>query len=117
MIKGITLVGAASSPAVYDTLVSFFSALGFEDGKSWDDETSRGRPFLAPLGNLEFVDGMARGETDTFIEVTQLDSVREVVERWLASHLGEAEAAKRISETKETHWKSRVFTVEPVPGF
>jgi 6,7-dimethyl-8-ribityllumazine synthase len=117
MIKGITLVRPANSPATYDALVSFFSALGFEDGKSWDDETSRGRPFLAPLGNLEFVDGMPRDETDTFIEVTQLDSVREVVERWLASHPTEIDATQRISPTKETHWKSRVFTVEPVPGF
>ena len=116
MIKGITLVRPASTPAVYDTLVSFFSVLGFEDGKSWDDEASRGRPFVSPLGNLEFVDGMARGETDTFIEVTQLDTVREVVERWLAKHLSAAEAAKRISATTETHWKSRVFTVEPIPG-
>jgi 6,7-dimethyl-8-ribityllumazine synthase len=116
MIKGITLVRPASTPAVYDTLVSFFSVLGFEDGKSWDDEASRGRPFVAPLGNLEFVDGMARGETDTFIEVTQLDAVRQVVERWLATHLSAAEAAKRISVTAETSWKSRVFTVEPVPG-
>ena len=116
MIKGITLVRPASSPAVYDALVSFFSALGFDDGKSWNDEASRGRPFVAPLGNLEFVDGMARGTTDTFIEVTQLDSVREVAERWLAGHLSEADAAKCISPTTETHWKSRVFTIEPVPG-
>jgi len=116
MIKGITLVRPASSSAVYDTLVSFFSVLGFEDGRSWDDEASRGRPFVAPLGNLEFVDGMARGETDTFIEVTQLDAVREVAERWLAKHLSAAEAAKRISATTETHWKSRVFTVEPISG-
>jgi 6,7-dimethyl-8-ribityllumazine synthase len=118
MIKGITLVRSASTPAVYDTLVSFFSVLGFEPGKSWDDESSRGRPFVAPLGNLEFVDGMARTQsaTDTFIEVTQLDTVREVVERWLAKHLSPSEAPKRISETTETHWKSRVFTVEPIPG-
>lgn len=116
MIKGITLVRPASTPAVYDTLVSFFSVLGFEDGKSWDDEQSRGRPFLAPLGNLEFVDGMARGTADTFIEVTGLYAVRQVVENWLAKHLSSAEAGKRISETAETHWKSRVFTVEPLPG-
>jgi 6,7-dimethyl-8-ribityllumazine synthase len=116
MIKGITLVRSASTPAVYDTLVSFFSMLGFEDGKSWDDESSRGRPFLAPLGNLEFVDGMARASADTFIEVTGLDAVRLVVENWLAKHLSAAEAAKRISATAETHWKSRVFTVEPLPG-
>jgi len=121
MIKGITLVRPASTPAVYDTLVGFFSMLGFEDGKGWDDELSRGRPFLAPLGNLEFVDGMAphlagEGGADTFIEVTSLDAVRQVVESWLAKHLSAAEAAKRISGTAETRWKSRVFTVEPVPG-
>ena len=116
MIKGITVVRPASSPAVYDTLVSFFSVLGFEDGRIWDDEQSRGRPFVAPLGNLEFVDGLARGETDTFIEVTQLDAVRQVVEHWLATHLSAAETPKRISETAETRWKSRVFTAEPVPG-
>ncbi|MBV8631152.1 MAG: 6,7-dimethyl-8-ribityllumazine synthase [Silvibacterium sp.] len=116
MIKGITLVRPASSPVIYDALVSFFSALGFEEGRSWEDDKSRGRPFVAPLGNLEFVDGMQRGETDTFIEVTQLDSVRQVVERWLAAHLNKAEAAKRISPTAETQWRSRVFSVEPVAG-
>jgi 6,7-dimethyl-8-ribityllumazine synthase len=116
MIKGITLVRPASTPAVYDTLASFFSVLGFENGKGWDDESSRGRPFLAPLGNLELVDGLPRGTTDTFIEVTGLDAVRGVIEQWLAKHLSAAEAAKRISETAETSWKSRVFTAEPVPG-
>jgi 6,7-dimethyl-8-ribityllumazine synthase len=119
MIKGITLVRPASTPAVFDTLVSFFSVLGFEAGKSWDDELSRGRPFLAPLGNLEFVDGTAShpaSGADTFIEVTSLDAVRRVVENWLAAHLSAPEAAKRISETAETRWKSRVFTVEPIPG-
>jgi 6,7-dimethyl-8-ribityllumazine synthase len=116
MIKGITLVRPASTPAVYDTLTSFFSVLGFEDGKSWDDELSRGRPFLAPLGNLEFVDGLPRASADTFIEVTALDAVRQVIENWLARHLSPSEAARRISETAETNWKSRVFTVEPIPG-
>jgi 6,7-dimethyl-8-ribityllumazine synthase len=51
------------------------------------------------------------------IEVTALDDVRQVVEHWLAKHLSAAEAAKRITSTEDTHWKSRVFTVEPVPGY
>jgi 6,7-dimethyl-8-ribityllumazine synthase len=117
MIKGITLVRPASSPAVFETLVSFFSVLGFEPGKGWDDETNRGRPFLAPVGNLEIVDGSATASAGTWIEVTALDDVREVVEHWLAKHLSTAEAAKRITATEETFWKSRTFTVEPVPGF
>jgi len=116
MIKGITVIRPASSAAVYDTLVSFFSVLGFEPGKGWDDAISRGRPFLAPLGNLEFVDGTVRASADTLIEVTALDDVRQVVEHWLARHLSAAEAAKRMTPTAETHWKSRAFTVEPVPG-
>ena len=122
MIKGITLVRPSSTPAAHDTLVSFFSVLGFEDGKSWENEAGHGRPFLAPMGNLEFVSRSTShpptdSAADTFIEVTSLDAVRQVVEGWLAKHLSAAEAAKRISATAETHWKSRVFTVEPVPGF
>ena len=118
MIKGITLVRPTSTPAVYDTLVSFFSVLGFEHGKGWDDEASRGRPFLAPVGDVEFIDGLVPSDvaTDTFIEVTQLDAVRQVVEHWLATHLSAAEAPKRISATTDTSWKSRIFTAEPVPG-
>jgi 6,7-dimethyl-8-ribityllumazine synthase len=115
MIKGITIVRPAASPGELDALASFFSALGFEPGKGWDNDISRGRPFLAPLGNLEFVDGTIRVPSTTLIEVTALDDVRQVAEGWLNQHLGR-EAGKRISETTETHWKSRAFTVEPAPG-
>jgi 6,7-dimethyl-8-ribityllumazine synthase len=117
MIKGITFVRPAGSAAVYEALVSFFSVLGFEPGKAWDDERSRGTPFLAPVGNLEFVDGAASASAGTWIEVTALDDVRQVVEHWLEKHLSAAEAGKRITPTEESFWKSRVFTAEPVPGF
>src|SRR5580698_9812105 len=116
MIKGITAVRQASTPAVFDKLASFFSALGFERGKDWDDEQSRGRSFLAPLGNLELIDGTPPSNADVFVEVTALDSVREIAEKWLTQSLGEAEAARRITVTAETDWKSRLFTIEPVPG-
>ncbi|HTZ89512.1 MAG TPA: 6,7-dimethyl-8-ribityllumazine synthase [Alloacidobacterium sp.] len=116
MIKGITAVRQTSTPAVFDKLASFFSALGFERGKDWDETQSRGRSFLAPLGNLEFVDGMPPSNADLFVEVTGLDSVREIAEKWLAQNLGEAEAARRITPTANTGWKSRLFTIEPVPG-
>jgi len=116
MIKGITAVRQASTPADFDKLASFFSALGFERGKDWDEEQSRGRAFLAPLGNLEFIDGVLPSNADVFVEVTSLDSVREVTEKWLAQSWGEAEAKSRITATADTDWKSRLFTVEPVPG-
>lgn len=116
MIKGITAVRQTSTPAVFDKLASFFSALGFERGNDWDEEQSRGRAFLAPLGNLEFIDGVLPSNADVFVEVTSLDSVRQVAEQWLAKNLGEVEAQSRITATEETDWKSRMFTVEPVPG-
>lgn len=110
MIKGITYVRPARTPEELDALASFFSALGFEPGKGWDNGTNHGRPFLAPLGNLEFVHGAITVPSDTLIEVTALDDVRQVTERWLEQH-GRAGSATPI---KDTHWKSRLFTVEPV---
>ena len=107
----------AGSAAVFDTLTSFFSALGFEPGNGWDDENGRGRPFLAPVGNLEIVDGKASASEGTWIEVTALEDVRLVVERWLKDHLSAADAVKRITAIEETFWKSRTFSAEPVSGF
>ncbi len=113
MIKGITLVRAARTAAEFDTLASFFAALGLEPGKGWADGQSRGAPFLAPLGNLEFVEGRMLATSEILIEVTALDTVREIAVRW-AAKAGVAE--KCIAPISETHWNSRVFTAEPVPG-
>ena len=124
MIKGITSIRPVSDPAHFDALVSFFSALGFEPGRGWDQPpardgaASRGRPFLAPLGNLEFIDGTPPTlKTDLLVEVTSLDALHQVASHWLENNVG-AEAAKtRISSIEDTYWKSRLFTVEPAPGF
>jgi 6,7-dimethyl-8-ribityllumazine synthase len=123
MIKGITVLRLADSPSHLDDLVSFFSALGFEAGRGWDDPPlhegdsadsgGRGRPFLAPLGNLEFVAGkLPAVGSDLLIEVTALDDLHRVAEQWMAKREG-----RPIGSVEETHWKSRLFTVEPVPGF
>lgn len=116
MIKGITFVRPAGSAAEFDALASFFSALGFEPGKGWDRDDSRGRPFRAPVAEIEVVEGAASASTGTWIEVTALDDVRRVVERWLADNSGHG-ADRRLTATEETFWKSRMFTVEPVAGF
>jgi 6,7-dimethyl-8-ribityllumazine synthase len=50
------------------------------------------------------------------IEVTALDSVFQAAERWLRADGGD-EAVARLQPVTETHWKSRMFTVEPEPGF
>jgi 6,7-dimethyl-8-ribityllumazine synthase len=143
MIKGISFLRQAGSRAAYDRLASFFSALGFAPGKGWDDDhpndedlssppqeakttswgprssgtpVSRGASFLAPLGNLEFVDGQFPSTADVLVEVTALDAVYQVAQTWLRTEGGEA-AEARLTPITDTHWKSRLFTVEPVPGF
>ncbi|MGC2637182.1 MAG: 6,7-dimethyl-8-ribityllumazine synthase [Acidobacteriaceae bacterium] len=124
MIKGITILRSVHSPADFDQLVSFFSALGFEPGRSWDEparqpgSANRGRPFLAPLGNLEFVDGaLPTLRTELLVEVTAIDAVHRVATQWLEKNANGDGAAPRISPIEDTHWKSRLFTAEPVPGF
>jgi 6,7-dimethyl-8-ribityllumazine synthase len=116
MIKGISFLHPAGSAAAYDRLASFFSALGFASGKGWEEQTSRGAAFLAPLGNLEFVDGQFPSTADVLVEVTALDAVHQAAERWLSAEGGDA-AVARLSPITETHWKSSIFTVEPEPGF
>jgi 6,7-dimethyl-8-ribityllumazine synthase len=117
MIKGITLVRSASSAAEFDALSSLFAALGFESGKGWHEPTSRSAPFLAPLGNLEFVNGTLPVESgEVLVEVTGLDTIYLIAEGWLRAHYGESDHSARFTPMTETHWKSRAFTLEPVAG-
>jgi 6,7-dimethyl-8-ribityllumazine synthase len=124
MIKGISFLRPASTPADFERLASFFSALGFTPGTGWDEASSRGASFLAPLGNLEFVDhrapsGYAVSGPEVFVEVTQLEAVREAAIAWFRGHHVEPAgqvSASHVSLVTETDWKSRLFTVEPVAG-
>jgi 6,7-dimethyl-8-ribityllumazine synthase len=115
MIKGISILRPAGSPAAYNRLSGFFSALGFAHGAGWKEDLSRGASFLAPLGNLEFIDGQFPSVADVMVEVTSLDAVHQMAESWLRAD-GE-ESVKRLSPITETGWKSRIFTIEPEPGF
>ncbi|HZB87169.1 MAG TPA: 6,7-dimethyl-8-ribityllumazine synthase [Terracidiphilus sp.] len=119
MIKGISILRPAGG-AAHERLASFFSALGFASGKGWQEEASRGASFLAPLGNLEFVDGAAPvaapAACDVLVEVTSLDTAHQAAASWLRAQGGDA-ASARLGEITATHWNSRIFTVEPEPGF
>ncbi len=124
MIKGITLVRQASTPAVFDRLSGFLEALGLEPGRAFENEHSRGRSFRAPLGTFEVVDGTVEGLEDTpsgtpaelFVEVTSLDAVRDAASLWLQKAYGTEEAVRRLTPSRETDWKSRQFSAEPIPG-
>jgi len=90
--------------------------MGFAKGSGWKDEMSAGASFLAPLGNFEFVDGEFPSVADVMVEVTSLDAAHQAAQVWLRVNGGD-EAPVRLSEITDTHWKSRIFTVEPEPGF
>jgi len=112
MVKGITLVRQVESASTFERLAGLFAALGFEPGRGWDDGAGRGAAFLAPVGNLELVTGRAPAVPPVLIEVTQLDQVRAVVERWMLVEFRSEEVAATLSAVVHTHWNSRLFTVE-----
>jgi 6,7-dimethyl-8-ribityllumazine synthase len=116
MVKGISFLRPAPSAAAFARLSGFLGALGFAPGKGWEQEDRRGAPFLAPLGNLELVLGQMPSVAEILIEVTFLDAAHQAAESWLRAQEGEA-AVSRLSPIAETGWKSRLFTVEPEPGF
>ena len=116
MIKGISILRPAANADVYERLAGFFEAMGFARGSGWKDGDSSGASFLAPLGNLEFALGRFPSVADLMVEVTSLDSAHQTAAQWLQTN-GAESAATRITEITDTSWKSRIFTVEPEPGF
>ncbi len=124
MVKGISLLRSTASAAAYARLGRFFSALGFAPGPGWDEPeipateaypsagASRGLSFLAPLGNLEIIDGARPPFADVAIEVTSIDAVHQAVSAWFRE---EGLDAELISAIGETHWKARYFTAAPEP--
>jgi len=116
MIKGITLVTQVASAAAMDALASLFGTLGFEPGKGWDDGSGRGAAFLAPIGNLEIMTGRAPAVPPMLVEVTQLDQIHAVVERWMIANRGKEEGAELLSGVGPTHWNSRLFSVTLDPS-
>jgi 6,7-dimethyl-8-ribityllumazine synthase len=102
MIRSFTVV-RHTSRGKFEQLSTLLRALGFEEGAGWNDDHSRGIPFLAPVGSLELVDGRAPAEPDILIEVKDLDTAHQIARK----HLGES-----TGEITDTHWKSRVFPVQ-----
>jgi 6,7-dimethyl-8-ribityllumazine synthase len=115
MIKGISILRSAGNASAYERLASFFAALGFARGAGWSEESSKGASFLAPLGNLEIVGGEFPSPADVLVEVTALDAVHQAAAVWLLAAGGD-ETGASLSAISDTHWKSRIFTVEPEPG-
>lgn len=115
MIKGLTVVTGVPSHEAFDRLGSLFRALGFEEGKGWNEAAGRGAAFLAPIGNLELVAGRAPAVPPLLVEVTQLEVVHAAVRSWMTAHHRLEEVETKLSPIAPTHWKSRLFTVDLGP--
>ncbi len=116
MIKGITSVSAIAQSADFDKVNALFAALGFEQGKGWQDAQGRGAIFTAPTGSVEFVTGRPPSVPPIIIEVTQLDHIHSLVEKWLLADHRTEELPTLLSPVESTDWNSRLFTVQLTPG-
>lgn len=116
MIKGMTLVREVASADALDKFGRLMLALGFEQGKGWQDETGRGTTLLAPMGNLELMTGRTPAVPPVLIEVVGLDAIHAEVERWMLANYRSEEVPTLLTSPELTHWNSRLFTVKLQDG-
>jgi 6,7-dimethyl-8-ribityllumazine synthase len=107
MIKNITTIRHVAGSKEFKALIKLFDALGFELGTPWKTARGQGAPFRAPMGQLEFVEGLETLHADIWIEVTDLDSIREVLAK---------ENVKGADKIQATAWDSRFLVAEPARG-
>lgn len=110
MIKAITFTHHTGA-SEFEKLKEFFSLIGFESGKGWNLGEGQGAPFLAPLGNLEFVTGRDPAEPQILVETTELESLHTIAQQWASK------AGATVGDIEVTRWNSRLFVMEPAPGF
>jgi len=107
MIKNITTIRHVAGSKEFKALIKLFDALGFEQGTPWKTARGQGAPFRAPVGQLEFVEGLETLHADIWIEVTDLDSIRDVLAK---------ESVKGADKIQQTAWDSRFLVAEPARG-
>lgn len=107
MIKNITTIRHVAGSKEFKALIKLFDALGFEQGTPWKTVRGQGAPFKVPLGQLEFVEGLETLHADIWIEVTDLDSIRDMLAK---------ENVKGAGKIQATAWDSRFLVAEPARG-
>jgi 6,7-dimethyl-8-ribityllumazine synthase len=106
MIKSITTIRHAAGAREFKALSKLFDALGFERGTPWRTARGQGAPFKAPAGRLEIVEGLETIHADLWVEVTDLDSLRDLL----------LKEKSKAGEVQPTSWDSRFFVAEPAKG-
>jgi 6,7-dimethyl-8-ribityllumazine synthase len=107
MIKSITTIRHVGSAKEFKALGKLFDALGFERGTPWKTARGQGAPFKVPVGQLEFVEGLETIHSDIWVQVTDLDSMRDLLRK---------EKVKLVSDVQPTTWNSRFLVAEPAEG-
>ena len=107
MIKSITTIRHAAGAKEFKALSQLFDLLGFEHGTPWKTARGQGAAFRAALGQIEFVEGLETIHSDIWIEVTDLDSIKDVLAK---------ENVKASPDIRQTAWDSRFLVAEPAKG-
>ncbi|HLW54271.1 MAG TPA: 6,7-dimethyl-8-ribityllumazine synthase [Candidatus Angelobacter sp.] len=107
MIKGITTIRRVASEKEFLAVSALLDSLGFETGNAWKARHSHGQYFLAPAGKIELIGGSERFPADVWVEVSDLDSARIVIEKKKIS---------LVSDITDTDWGGRVLVAEPAKG-
>jgi 6,7-dimethyl-8-ribityllumazine synthase len=107
VIQGITILRKTASSAEQQRLAELFDALGFERGTGWKTSRGEGASFLASMGQLEFVLGKEELHCDLWVEVSDLDSIREILSK---------NKFKIAKDVQPTAWDSRFLVAEPAKG-
>jgi 6,7-dimethyl-8-ribityllumazine synthase len=120
MIKGVSFLRSAGNPEAYKRVTGFLAAMGLAQGDGWKDGAIQAASFSVPNVKLELIDSPIQDSTgypsDFYIEVSSVDAAHQAADAWLRAH-GVNGAVSRLSTVEDTHWKSRMFTAEPEPGF
>ena len=110
MIKSITIVRLAKGASEFEALSKLFDALGFERGAGWQNPAdgggvvTRGAPFHAALGTIEWVERMPLEGADLWVEVSDIEQLHAQAKKVEMGKVGDVTA---------TQWKSRYFLLEP----
>ena len=107
MIKAITTIRQMRNSKELRSVSELFDGLGFERGSGWKTSRGEGVPFNAPVGQLEFVAGKENLHCDLWVEVSDLDSVREILSK---------QKFKIAADIQATAWDSRFLIAKPAKG-
>ncbi len=120
MIKAVSFLRSAGNPEAWRRLTGFLAAMGLAQGDGWKDGAIQAASFWVPNAKLELTDGplpdSSGRPSDFYVQVSSVDAAHQAADAWLRAQAADG-AASGLSAVEETHWKSRMFTAEPEPGF